>query len=68
MDKVFTLEFFRRHGRIGGSKKSRRKTEAVRANGKKGGRPRLPDSQLSYAARMQRKHRAKVKAQKERNQ
>ena len=29
-------------GRLGGSKKSARKTIAVRLNGKKGGRPRKP--------------------------
>ena len=67
MTKIFTLEFFQKHGRIGGLAKSKRKTQAVRANGKKGGRPCLPESKLTYAARMQRKYRAKVKAQREQN-
>ena len=30
-------------GRLGGQAKSDRKTQAVRENGKKGGRPRKPD-------------------------
>lgn len=35
-------------GRVGGSKKSKRKAEAVRENGKRGGRPALCGYQPSF--------------------
>ena len=38
--KSFSLTFFQKTGKVGGSAKSRAKAEAARKNGKKGGRPR----------------------------
>jgi hypothetical protein len=36
--KTFTLDFFRRAGKVGGSSKSKAKAAAARKNGLKGGR------------------------------
>jgi hypothetical protein len=38
--KTFTLAFFQRHGKEGGSSTSDAKATAARINGKKGGRPK----------------------------
>jgi hypothetical protein len=57
--KTFSLEFFQKHGKRGGSNRSAAKATAARENGKQGGRPRLADSELSYAARKQRESRAR---------
>jgi hypothetical protein len=37
--KTFTLAFFQKAGKRGGSSKSKAKAAAARANGRKGGRP-----------------------------
>lgn len=58
--KTFTLEFFKKHGKRGGSKRSAAKATAARENGKKGGRPPVADSELSYAARKKRESRARL--------
>jgi len=53
-------------GRMGGLAKSAKKAKAVRANGKKGGRPpQDPNTPApSKMAEYQRRHRARVKAAK----
>jgi hypothetical protein len=38
--KTFTLDFFRKAGKVGGSSKSKAKAAAARKNGLKGGRPK----------------------------
>jgi hypothetical protein len=38
--KTFTLAFFKRHGKQGGSSTSKAKAAAARINGRKGGRPK----------------------------
>jgi hypothetical protein len=38
--KSFSLTFFQKTGKIGGSAKTKAKAEAARKNGKKGGRPK----------------------------
>jgi hypothetical protein len=38
--KTFTLAFFQRTGKRGGSATSKAKAEAARINGRKGGRPK----------------------------
>jgi len=38
--KTFTLAFFQKAGKVGGSAKSKAKAAAARKNGLKGGRPK----------------------------
>jgi hypothetical protein len=40
MQKHFTLEFFQKTGKQGGSATTKAKVAAARRNGKRGGRPR----------------------------
>jgi hypothetical protein len=40
MSKMFTLEQFKTWGGKGGKARTKKKTEAVRENGRKGGRPK----------------------------